>query len=463
MAESAPASIAGEVAARLDRLPMTRSMWTLMVLLSLGGFFEFYDLLLTGYVAPGLVRSGILTPTTPGLFGTTGIASFVAAFFLGLYAGTAIFGFAADRLGRRAIFTVSLLWYTLASIVMAFQTDAFGLNLWRFLSGVGVGVELVTIDTYLAELVPKAHRGRAFAYNQAIQFCAVPFVALLALFLVPIAPFGFDGWRWVVLIGALGAVAVWWIRLRVPESPRWLASHGHEEEALRIVAQLEARVAAEAGAPLPPPGMTQPQPARGQFVEIWRGPYLARTVMMSVFNIFQAVGFYGFANWVPTLLIAQGIAVTSSLQYTFVIAMAAPFGPLLGAALADRFERKWMIVLSALSVAAFGLLFGQMTLAAALIAFGVLVTLSNNTMSFLYHAYQAELYPTRIRALAVGFVYSWSRLSNVFSAFVIAFFLGEFGAPGVFAIIAGCMALAALAVALLGPMTSNRALEAISR
>jgi putative MFS transporter len=280
---------------------------------------------------------------------------------------------------------------------------------------------------------------------------------------VPNAPFGLDGWRWVVLIGATGAVFVWGIRLRVPESPRWLAQHGRAEEAGRILDALERRVAKEWGAALPKPDAPEAQLKRGNFAEIWQGPYFSRTIMMSVFNVFQAIGFYGFANWVPTLLIAQGIAVTQSLQYTFVIAIAAPFGPLLGAALADRVERKWAVVAAALAVGVFGVLFGQMDAAAALIFFGVMVTLANNTMSFLYHAYQTELFPTRIRALAVGFVYSWSRLSNVFSAFVIAFFLQEFGAPGVFAFIAGCMAIAASAIALLGPATSNRALESISR
>src|SRR5260221_10376600 len=176
------------ISARLDRLPATRSIWTRVILLSLGGFFEYYDLFLTGYIAPGLVRGPILTTTSRGLFGTTGIASFVAAMFSGLFVGTVLFGFVADRFGRRTIFTFSLLWYSAASVVMAFQTDVFGLNLWRFLSGIGVGVELVTIDAYLSELVPKELRGRAFALNQHTQFSAVPLVALLAWHLVPPAP-----------------------------------------------------------------------------------------------------------------------------------------------------------------------------------------------------------------------------------------------------------------------------------
>ena len=207
---AAPATIA----ARLDRLPNTRSVWIRVVLLSLGGFFEFYDMFFTGYIGPGLVRSHILTPTTSGLFGATGLASFVAAMFSGLFLGTMVFSFLADRLGRRAIFTYSLLWYSAATVVMAFQNDAFGLNLWRFIVGIGVGVELVTIDAYLSEMVPAALRGRAFACNNVIQFSSVTVVALLSWLLVPRTPFGIDGWRWVMLIAAIGAV------VRVVDSPQ---------------------------------------------------------------------------------------------------------------------------------------------------------------------------------------------------------------------------------------------------
>ncbi len=439
---------------------MTRTLWVRVILLSLGGFFEFYDLMFTGYVAPGLVKSGILSATTPGLFGTSGVAGFVAALFAGLFVGTLVFGFVADRFGRRPVFTGSLLWYTAASAMMAFQTGAFGLDVWRFISGIGIGVELVTIDTYLTELVPRTHRGRVFAINQAVQFSVIPVVAFLAWQLVPLSPFGIDGWRWVVFIGCVSAVFVWWIRLRVPESPRWLASHGRAPEALRQIATLE--IETELGDSLPPVGPSEMESPRGGFSEIWNRKYLPRTLMLILFNVFQAVGFYGFTNWTPTLLIGEGITITQSLQYTFLIAIASPFGPIAGAVLADRYERKWLLVFAALGVGLFGVAFGQSRFAGALVLFGVLVTLANNVMSFLYHTYQAELFPTRIRARAVGFVYSWSRLSTVFSGFIIAFLLERFGAGGVFAFIAGCMVIAAAAIAAYGPRTTNRPLEAIS-
>ena len=209
------------------------------------------------------------------------------------------------------------------------------------------------------------------------------------------------------------------------------------------------------------PAGTKPRP--GRFGEIWEGPYLARTVMLIIFNIFQTVGFYGFSNWVPTLLIEQGISTTKSLQYTFIIAIAAPFGPLLASALGDKVERKWLIVAAAFAIAVFGLLFGQTTAALPLIGLGVLLTLSNNILSFSFHSYQAELYPTRIRAMAVGFVYSWSRLSAVFSAFAIAYILQWFGVAGVFTLIAGSMLIVMLSIGLLGPRTNNLSLDMISK
>ena len=453
---------AADISARLDRLPATRYIWKLVLLLSLGGCFEMYDLFFTAYIGPGLVRSGLFSSVSASFFGFNGLASFVAATFAGLFIGTLLFGFAADRFGRRMVFTCSLLWYTFATIIMAFQHTAIGIVAWRLIAGIGIGVELVTIDTYITELVPRQLRGRAFAVNQVIQFSVVPVVALLAWVLVPRSPFGFDGWRWVVLLGALSAVVIWFIRRAIPESPRWLISQGYSEEADRATAAMEARVAQEFGAPLPPAKPHPVEEVHGHFTDIFQPPYFRRTSMLMVFNFFQTVGYYGFASWVPTLLIAAGVTTTSSLQYSFIIAIAAPVGPLLAVGVADKFERKWQIVTAAICIALFGLLFSRQRDASLLIVFGVLVTCSNNWMSVAFHAYQPELFPTRVRAQAVGFVYSWSRLSAIFTSFLIGFFLRDFGVVGVFTFIAGSMLMVIFSIGLFGPRTRGLALEDIS-
>jgi MFS transporter, putative metabolite:H+ symporter len=457
-------STAVTVAARLDRLPPSRHTRKLITLLSLGGWFEFYDLFFTAYVALGLFKAGIFKPTTQGLFDLQGFASFVAALFAGLFIGTLAFSWLSDRFGRRSIFTFALLWYSVGALIMAFQNTPQTIDLWRLIASIGLGVELVNIDTYVSELVPKEQRGRAFAYNQFVMFTAVPVVAFLAWQLVPQTIFGVDGWRWVVVIGSIGAVVIWWIRRSLPESPRWLAQHGHIAEAERIVEDMERRVREETGQDLPPPETVagEANQKAGAWTEMWNPVYRGRTIMLVIYNLFQTIGYYGFSSWVPALLISQGIEVTKSLAYTFIIAVAAPVGPLIGLLFADRFERKWQIAWAAIGIAASGLLFAQQSTATGVIVCGLLITLCNNWMSFSFHAYQAELYPTRIRAQAVGFVYSWSRFSAIFSGFMIAFFLGHYGTIGVFGFIAGAMMVVFVVISAFGPAVTNRRLEAIA-
>src|SRR5262252_1974157 len=346
---------------------------------------------------------------------------------------------------------------------MAFQTSGFGVDLWRFIAGVGIGIELVTIDTYVSELVPASHRGRAYAYNQFLQFLAVPLVAFLAWLLVPHTPLGLDGWRWVVLIGSAGAIFIWFIRLSLPESPRWLARHGRLADAERVVSNIESRVMAQSGAQLLPPGPPQREEAgEGTLAEIWQPPSDRRAIMLSVFNFFQTFGYYGFAAWVPTLLIAKGITVTTSLEYAFIIAIANPIGPLLCLLFADHIERKWQVCLGAIGIGVFGMLFARSTEPGALIALGVVVTLCNNLLSYSFHNYQSELFPTRIRSRAIGFVYSWSRLSAALSGLVVAFLLNLGGVNAVFAFIALAMAIVVVTIGGFGPRTRGLALEAIA-
>jgi MFS transporter, putative metabolite:H+ symporter len=454
--------MAATVSARLDRLPGCWAVWRLVVLLSLGGCFEFYDLFLTAYLSPALESAEVFRKGAAGLFGLSDQAAFASVTFAGLFVGTIAFAQVADKFGRRAIFTASLLWYSAMTFGMALQSSALSLDVWRFLAGIGIGVELVTIDSYIAELVPARFRGRAFAVNQAIQFSAVPIVGLICAKLAPLTIWNLAGWRWVMILGALGALIIWRLRRGIPESPRWLEQHGRTAEAEAVVEDIELRVLKEKGKlpPIPPP--VYEKHIEGRLHEIFLPPYRARMLMLAIFNFFQTVGFYGFGNWVPKLIEASGTDVTKSLQYSVAIAIAYPIGPLLCLTIADRFERKSQIVAAAIGTASFGLLFAALRAPAAMIALGVLITLSNNLLSYAYHAYQAELFPTRIRARAVGFVYSWSRLSTVFTSLMIGFFLDRFGPPGVFGFIAGSMAVVCISIGVFGPRTRDLALEEIA-
>jgi putative MFS transporter len=448
-----------EISRRLESVPASSGLWRLVILLSLGGWFEVYDLLFTGYIAPGLNRSGLLTTTTQAFFGFSGIGAFVAATFAGLFVGTFFLGFLADKFGRRAIFTWALLFYTAASVAMACQTTSEGVLLWRFIAGIGIGVEIITIDAYITELVPSRMRGRAFAVNQAVMFTAVPVVAALSWWLVPLSPYGIDGWRWVVLIGAAGSMAIWILRLFVPESPLWLARNGRMQEADRILGVLEASAGS---APAGPATRAAVAPARtvAGYAELFRPPYLSLVALFMIFNLCQAFGVYGFANWVPALLVEKGITVTKSLQYSFIIAFAYPIAPLLAASFADTFERKWIICGAAVAIGAFGMAFSQFTEPALLIACGVLITASNMTMSYAYHAYQTEVFPTAVRARAAGLVYSMSRVSATFSGFIVAWMLREAGVVGVFGLITTAMVIVIIPIAAWGPNVRGKPLDA---
>jgi MFS transporter, putative metabolite:H+ symporter len=457
------------IAARFNRLPASRYMWQLIALLSLCGFFEIYEIALTSTLSPGLIRAGVFNADAKGLFGLTDQASFAAATFLGLFIGTSAFAAVADRFGRRAILLGSLAWYIGATAVMAAQNTAVSVDLWRFIAGAGVGVQLVTIDSYIAEWVPKDRRGKAFAINYGLMYLAVPVAAALSWVLLPRAPLGIPGWRYAAAFPLVAIAVLWWVYRVLPESPRWLLQRGQLEAAGKLVSMIESRVRRETGAELPavPPVKIQSvklqeSPGASGFGELFRPPYRRRTGMLLALNFFQAMGFYGFSNWVPALLLSQGVSFVKSLQYSFVIAIVYPLTPLLCALIADRIERKWQIIIGAAGTAVFGLLFSQQSAAASLVLFGALVTISNIVLSYSYHAYQTELYPTRIRARAVGFVYSFSRLATILSGFAIAIALRDFGTTGVFVFIASCMLVVVLSVGAFGPRTRGLTLEEAS-
>ncbi len=453
------------IAARLDRLPPSPYLQRLVASISVGGFFELYDLFMTGYIAVGFIQAGVFSATTVRPWDVHGFASFVAAGFAGMFLGTLVFSWFSDHYGRRGTFTFSLLWYSAATFVMAFMSSAAGIDLWRFVCGIGIGVQLVTISSYITEITPKTARGEYIALSQVISYCAVPCVAAISLLAIPHKWLGLDGWRYVAITGAGGALFAWFLRTRLPESPRWLDAHGKSAQAEAVLREMEQRVAAEYGKALPTPdtAMKEASAGKGAWMEIWRSPYLGRTLMLVVFNAFQAIGYYGFAAWVPVLLVKEGITVTKSLVYVLVMAVLNPIGSMIAMRYADTIQRKWQIVFLALIIAASGLIWAQQRSAFGIMLLGAIITLANSWFSCALHTYQAELYPTRIRAQAVGFVYSWSRFTSIFVGFLIAQILESYGTTGVFVIIATAMLVVAAVVGGFGPRSNKIRLEALSQ
>lgn len=451
------------IAARLDRLPSSPALWAWITRLSVAGFFEVYETALTAVMAPALVAIGIFRAGEDGLFGLPDLASFGFATFAGLFLGALIFSVLADRLGRRPIFTVSLLWYAAAGIIMGLQTDPAALCAWRFIAAIGMGAEVVAIDSYLSELTPKAMRGRGFAISKAMQFAGVPVAGILALLLLHRTVMGIEGWRWMAFFPAIGAVLVWWLRRGLPESPRWLAEHGRTREAIRILAALEAKIQARTDRlfpdALPPADNASPTP--GRFSDLCRPPLLPRVLLMFVVSSSITIAYFGFGNWLPSILQAQGADISKSLAYSAAIAIAFPVAPLVFSLFADKVERKWQIVAGAAVSVLGGLLFSVQHAAFGRIACALVITTANNLAASATHTYRSELFPTSVRARAVGLIYATDRMVAAGNSYIVGFVLIRFGVEGVMAFLVGASLLGIAAVALLGPRSNGLAAEEI--
>ncbi|MGD3107443.1 MFS transporter [Streptomyces sp. YGL11-2] len=447
--------VATRAAARLDRLPPSRWHRRITLVVGIGAFFDLYEIFLGGVLAAVLAAQWNL--------GHTAKSWVIAAGFLGMFAGANVLSVLADRFGRRRMLLVNLGCYSLFSLACAAAPNLSWLLALRFLASLGLGAELVLVDTYLAEFLPRAVRGRYLAYAYTFGFVGVPVAALLGARLVAgHQMLGIDGWRCLLIAGALGAGFLQLMRRQLPESPRWLVVQGRDAEARRIVAGIEERVASETGQSLPsvPEAETVPE-RRVPLGEMFRGDHRRRTLMWWVFQVLQTVGYYGFGSLAPVVLTAKGYTVTDSLLYAALSFGGYPIGSALSIPLIDRIERRTLIIASALGIAACGLAFGFAAAPWAVVAFGFLLTVCSNVFSNAFHVYQTELFPTGLRSSAIGIAYSLSRLTSVVLPFVALTVLTDLGPAAVFAGSAVLMVLLCLDVALLGPRSTGRSLERI--
>ncbi|MFJ8918530.1 MFS transporter [Streptomyces sp. NPDC102415] len=444
-------------AGRLDRLPVGAWHRRLTAIVGVGAFFDLYEVFLGGVLAAALAESWALSGTEKSWL--------IASGFLGMFVGANVLSVLADRFGRRKMFLVNLGLYSLFSLACAFAQDATQLSVLRFLAGLGLGAELVLVDTYLAEFLPSKVRGRYIAWAYTVGFVAVPVAALLGARLVAKHELlGIDGWRWLLVAGALGAAFIQVLRTRLPESPRWLAARGRRAEADAVVRDIEKRVGVPPEAvPAPrPEAAAAPAPAgKVPLGRMFKAPYARRTVMWWIFQVLQTVGYYGFGSLAPVVLQAKGHTVTESLSYAALSYLGYPVGSALSVPLIDRIERRTLIILSALGIAAFGLVFGFADASWLIVGAGFLLTVCSNVFSNAFHVYQTEIFPTDLRSSAIGIAYSLSRLTSVVLPFVAIDVLDDLGPDAVFIGSGVLMLVLCLNVRILGPRTTGRSLESI--
>lgn len=400
--------IRSDLPARLDRLPWSRWHWRVVVALGVAWMLDGLEVTLVGSVGAVLAR-----PDTLGLsaaqVGWTG-----SAYVGGAVLGALYFGRAADRTGRKRMFLITLAIYLLATLATAFAFDFYSLLFFRLLTGFGIGGEYAAINSAIDELIPARVRGRVnLAINGSFWVGAAAGAALSLVLLDPrwFAP---DlGWRIGFGLGALLAIAILLVRRDVPESPRWLLTHGREPEARAIVERIEAAIA------MPPPPVGQqlrlvPRalPGLREIAHVLLKRYPRRTVLGLALMVSQAF-FYNaiFFTYALVLTRFQGVDESRVGFYIFPFAVANFLGPLLLGPLFDRVGRRrmiaWTYAAAGLGLAAtgYGFLVGALDAWTQALCWSAVFFLASAAASSAYLTV-SEIFPLEMRALSISLFYA---------------------------------------------------------
>ncbi|MGA8194691.1 MAG: MFS transporter [Acetobacteraceae bacterium] len=430
--------------ARLDRLPISSFHYRIFWLIAAGMFFDGYDLYVGG---------NVLGATLQSHFSTLGQnAQFVSFTFIGMTLGSLIAGFLGDRFGRRFTYQFNLMIFGLASIAAAFAPDMQTLIALRFIMGLGLGAEIVVGYSTMTEFAPPRTRGKWLAFMAFVVVAGFPVTAVLGTAVIPSF-----GWRPMFVVAGVGALIVWYLRKRLPESPRWLESRGRDAEAETLMQSIESEAAG--GRPLPQPAPARPLPAV-PFAALFSRALLPRVVVGGVTLITTNTLIFGFVNWIPTFFVQQGLSITRSFAYAMVIALGAPLGCALGAFSTDRLGRRACIIGASVLTIAMGAIYPFVAAPAALLGVGLLLIVGIYILtSILYGVYTSELFPTEVRLRANGICNMFGRGATIVTPFIVVALFRGYGVTGVLGLMIGLLIVQIVVVARWGIEPAKRGLE----
>ncbi len=441
------------VIGRMERLPLSKMHYKFLLLVMGGEWVETLMLLGNGVIAA--VLSSVLFSSI-----TIAVTAITTAFFLGETVGSILFGRLADLKGRRTVFLVNLLLFGLGSIIAGFMSNFYVISALMFVAGIGVGGEFPLVDTYTSEMMPGKMRGRGVALVYTLAVTSAPVIALVTYF--SSHPLNYYSWRIPLWFMGGAALIVWALRTRLDESPRWLESKGKFEEAERIVKKWEEEVKKE-GKILPEPEEVEAVEGHSKISELFSNNLRMRTIMMIIFQFFQSGIFYGFVVLAPEFLLQKGISLVNTLLFSIIIDTGFIAGSVFNYFIIDKVDRKFGIIGSAISAGLLGTAFALTSSVPLTVLLGFLVAFSLWNFSNFFHTYQAEIFPTRVRSTGAGLVYSISRFSTSILVLMITTFFLPLGLLATFGVIWIFIAIVSLDIGLLGPRSTGRKLEDISR
>jgi putative MFS transporter len=437
-------SVAAYVAAVMDDAPMTSFHWRVVALISAGFFLDLVDIAVFGSIVPDMISSHFATPPQ--------IAFMVSAVFLGTLVGSVGQGELTDRFGRKAIYQINLLVFGLATLASAFAPDYLTFAALRFIAGIGLGAEVPLCFSYAAEFAPKNIRGRIMAFTHFIGgACSWPCAILFAL-----AFRHAIGWRGIFICISIAALVVFLFRVTLPESPRWLATHGQGNRALEIIKRMGLPAPVE---PLVSDAKSdiRSDPLMVVFRHHSKAIFAA---MVAFFAIYCAV--YIVATWLPNLMATdRGFTVTKALTFTFGMTLAYPLSSGFMMYALDRIGRIKVAVSGLIAAAVMSLVFWQSTTETMLLVTGFVMFFCMQTGTNAMLIYTGEVFPTNARASGLGIALGVSKIGALVSGYAVVF-IQVYGVSAVFAFMAALLLIGAGAVLMIGRETKGLALDAIA-
>jgi putative MFS transporter len=441
-----------EIVSRIERLPISSWHVKARVIIGIATFFDAFDALAIAFVLPVLVPLWKLTGPQIGLMISVG--------YLGQLVGALFFSWLAQRFGRVKAMTWSVLVFSVMSLGCAFAWDYQSLLVFRTLQGLGLGGEVPIAAVYISEITRAKGRGRFVLLYELIFPIGLVGAALLGSWVVPHL-----GWHYMFLLGAVPAVLALFMQRLLPESPRWLAVRGRNDDAEAAIAYIERETEKASGKPLPVVQAivaTHQQPA--SWSDLFGPRYLRRTLVVWLMWFGAYLITYGLTVWLPTIYRTTfHLPLALSLQYGLITQVVGLLGTLTCALTIDYVGRRpWFS--AAFAGAAIAL--GALWFIGATSAERVLVLVStafffSSVLSIGVYLYTPELYPTRARAMGVGVATAWLRLASMIGPSVVGLMIGG-GLDNVFLAFGLIAAIAAVVTALFAVETKGRVLEEVS-